>query len=233
VHAAGSLLSSRNASSRGLAAEFLLEHFPDHPGARRVLEGLADGSPVLAYRLRAIRLLEDHGRLRRFRDTYFSEKKRDKGAGKTLRPSSKGLWLLASERKVTRAVVDGLIRLVDRVAELRAVGRPRRAVVRRDGVRVGLLEETLPGTRFAYDADHVRRQGARAISPVLPLRIEPFVHPGVLPFFANLLPEGALLDSYCQQFGLGRSDVFGLLLVAARDVAGAVEIVPAGEAERA
>ena len=109
----------------------------------------------------------------------------------------------------------------------------RRAIVCRDGVRVGILEETLPGTRFAYDEDYVRGKGARAISPVLPLRIEPFVRArGVLPFFANLLPEGSLLDIYCQQFGLDRSDVFGLLLVAAGDVAGAVEIVPVTEAAR-
>jgi HipA-like protein len=225
------LLAARRESARGLAAEWLLRLRPAHPEATRVLEAIADHSRVLAYRFRAIRLLESRDRLRKFRDTWFSGP-RPKGLGKTFRPSSKGLWLLVDEQKVTAEKVNGLLRLVDRVEALQAVGRPRRAIVRRDGVRVGVLEETGTGTSFAYDGEYVRQPGARAISPVLPLRDEPFVQArGVLPFFANLLPEGSLLDAYCQQFGLERTDVFGLLLVAAGDVAGAVEIVPMHGAE--
>ena len=73
--------------------------------------------------------------------------------------------------------------------------RSRRGIVRLAGVRAGVLEETEGGSRFRYDARYLARKGALAISRTLPLRVEPYVGRGLLPFFENLLPEGWLLKS--------------------------------------
>jgi serine/threonine-protein kinase HipA len=51
-------------------------------------------------------------------------------------------------------------------------------------------------------------------------------HPGLHPFFENLLPEGWLLDLTCQKLGLDPADAFGVMLATCADCAGAVEIIP-------
>jgi serine/threonine-protein kinase HipA len=93
-----------------------------------------------------------------------------------------------------------------------------------NGVRVGLLKETEKGTRFEYDDDYVGRDYAVAISPTMPLSEKSFSAPGMLPFFANLLPEGSRLAWASQRLGLDQNDRFGILLATARDTIGAIEI---------
>lgn len=105
---------------------------------------------------------------------------------------------------------------------------PRSAVVQIDGSRCGILEETEGGTRFVYDADWLARPEAGPVSLTLPLRAEPFEAPGPLhPFFANLLPEGWLLEIAMSKLKLSRDDAFGLLLALGADCVGAVEVRPA------
>lgn len=101
----------------------------------------------------------------------------------------------------------------------------RRGVVRLDGVRVGIIEETLDGTRFTYDARYARASGALAVSLTLPVRPEPYEGRGLLPFFENLLPEGWLLELSTTKLKIPSDDAFGLLLATCADCVGAVEIV--------
>ena len=105
----------------------------------------------------------------------------------------------------------------------------RRALVRLDGQRVGVLEEVGPrGSRFAYDPEWLVRPGARPVSLTLPLRSEAFESEGLLPFFENLLPEGWLLELSTAKLRIPRDDAFGLLLATCADCVGDVEVLPAG-----
>lgn len=103
---------------------------------------------------------------------------------------------------------------------------PRRAAVLLDGERCGVLEETDNGTKFTYDGSWLARTDARPASLTLPLRPAAYEHIRLLPFFANLLPEGWLLDISLARLKVARDDAFGLLLATCRDCIGDVEIVP-------
>lgn len=114
----------------------------------------------------------------------------------------------------------------------------RRGSVRLDGVRVGEIAEAAPHGpttdaatarfRFTYDEEWLEREDAVAISSTLPLRAEPYESPSVVSVFENLLPEGWLRDRAVTAHALQPGDVFGLLLRMGADMAGAVEVLPAG-----
>ena len=105
------------------------------------------------------------------------------------------------------------------------LGRPpRRAVVSLHGRRVGLLVETTWGSRFTYDRRYVERPDARPLSPRMPVRAEPYESAGLLPFFDNLLPEGAQLTLLLQHRLLDPRDKFGILLATLPSSIGDVEI---------
>ncbi len=106
----------------------------------------------------------------------------------------------------------------------------RRGEVRLDGRRVGSLVETPQGSRFRYDAEWVADPRAVPVSLTLPLRAEPYDATGLHPFFENLLPEGWLLEIATKKLKISKDDAFGLLLALCADCAGAVEILPEGEA---
>lgn len=101
---------------------------------------------------------------------------------------------------------------------------PRRAVVSMSGRRVGLLVETLWGSRFTYDRVYVEQPGARPLSPAMPVRSEPYEGAGLLPFFENLLPEGAQLEILVRRRELDPSDKLGLLLATLPASIGDVQI---------
>lgn len=104
---------------------------------------------------------------------------------------------------------------------------PRAGVVRLDGRRVGLIEETETGSRFTYDLAWVALGGSAApVSVTMPVRAEPYESKGLLPFFENLLPEGWLLELSTKRLKISKDDAFGLLLATCADCIGAVEIVP-------
>lgn len=96
--------------------------------------------------------------------------------------------------------------------------------------RVGTLLAAERELVFAYDADWRLRDDAFALSPRLPLREEPHAGDEVLYFFANLLPEGPVLDALCALRRLPRGNTFRLLEAFGRECAGAFEIVPEDEA---
>lgn len=101
----------------------------------------------------------------------------------------------------------------------------RRGIVRLDGRRVGIIEETDTGTRFTYDSQWLALPDAIPVSLTLPLRAEPYQSRGLLPFFENLLPEGWLLELSTAKLKIPKDDAFGLLLATCADCVGAVEVL--------
>jgi serine/threonine-protein kinase HipA len=116
-------------------------------------------------------------------------------------------------------------RVIDRASEL-----PRRARVRwHGGPDVGTLEEVARRggeTRFTYSAAYLVSPEAEPIAPNVPLRPEPYESEALHPFFANLLPEGALYLATAYRLGVRPGDPFGVLLGVGADVMGAVQVVP-------
>ncbi|MGD1277467.1 MAG: HipA N-terminal domain-containing protein [Tepidisphaeraceae bacterium] len=107
----------------------------------------------------------------------------------------------------------------------------RRGIVSLAGRRVGTIEEVAGGgTRFKYDSQWLKTPGAIPISVTLPLREEPYDSAGLHPFFANLLPEGWLLDFSTKQLKISKDDPFGLMLATCKECIGAVEIEDADKA---
>ncbi|MEX2186042.1 MAG: HipA N-terminal domain-containing protein [Pirellulales bacterium] len=104
----------------------------------------------------------------------------------------------------------------------------RKAIVRLDGVPVGTLAESGREVTFAYDAAWLANRDAVPVSLTLPLRPEPYVSQGLLPFFENLLPEGWLLELATKKLKIAKDDAFGLLVATCADCVGAVEVVAAG-----
>jgi serine/threonine-protein kinase HipA len=104
----------------------------------------------------------------------------------------------------------------------------RRGVVLLDRRRVGVIEETADGrrTRFTYDPAWLASKDAEEIALTMALRPEPYEAADLLPFFANLLPEGWLLDITTAKLKLSKDDAFGILLATCRDCPGAVSVEP-------
>jgi serine/threonine-protein kinase HipA len=102
----------------------------------------------------------------------------------------------------------------------------RVAAVKLSGVLAGTIEEFDGQTRFAYTLHWLSRPDVRPVSLTLPLRAEPYVSPGLHPFFENLLPEGWLLDVTSKTLKISKDDSFGLLLATCSDCVGDIEIEP-------
>ncbi len=98
--------------------------------------------------------------------------------------------------------------------------------VRHAGADVGELAVEGREMRFRYHPDWLAAPTAFPLSPRLPLASEPYIGEEVLAFFANLLPEGPVLDALCRLQRLPRGNVFRLLQAFGRECAGAFELVP-------
>jgi HipA-like protein len=115
--------------------------------------------------------------------------------------------------------------LYGEINSLLQVGRLRRARVRLDGRDVGVLEELTRvgnGTRFLYNPGY----DGPPIAPNMPVGQTYESTESLLPFFANLLPEGALYEQTARRLGLKRNDRFGVLLRVGADTMGAIEVLP-------
>lgn len=99
-----------------------------------------------------------------------------------------------------------------------------RLTVRYQGTVVGEL--TAPEGRLAFEYSNAWRSDPKAfpLSPRLPLANEPQPPDEVTYFFANLLPEGPILDALSSLRRLPRSNLFRLLAEFGRECAGAFEI---------
>jgi serine/threonine-protein kinase HipA len=101
-------------------------------------------------------------------------------------------------------------------------------VVRRDGVRVGVITRTEHGSVFAYDADIAPAESEEGIAFTLPYHAKRFETLGVNlhPFFANLLPEGLRLHALTRRVKTSEDDLLGLLAVVGADCIGDISVVP-------
>lgn len=97
--------------------------------------------------------------------------------------------------------------------------------MRLDGQPVGRLVETETGSCFCYEPTWLAQPHAVPVSLTLPLTDQPYEQAGLHPFFANLLPEGWLLELSVARLKISRDDAFGLLLATCADCIGAVEII--------
>lgn len=82
---------------------------------------------------------------------------------------------------------------------------------------------------FAYRDDFLSRPDATALSVSLPLRAERFDDRTARPFFAGLLPEGALRRRLAQRLQISRENDFALLDRIGGECAGAVTFLDPGE----
>jgi serine/threonine-protein kinase HipA len=98
--------------------------------------------------------------------------------------------------------------------------------------KVGTLRSADNALEFAYAADWLKRADAFPLSPRLALREEPWQGEEVLFFFANLLPEGAILDTLSKLRRIPRGNVYRLIEAFGHECAGAFEIVSEAEAKR-
>ncbi len=100
-----------------------------------------------------------------------------------------------------------------------------------EGRLVGQLTQDRHGELgFAYSADWLALDDAPALSASLPKRAEPFTRRECRPFFGGLLPEESQRDAAAQALGVSRGNDFALLDRLGGDVAGALQLLPPGEA---
>lgn len=98
---------------------------------------------------------------------------------------------------------------------------------------LGTLERRAPKRyRFGYSQPAIARHGAGAmvLSASLPVRAGEFAPAEARPFFDGLLPEGAIRASLSDSLRVSPEDGFALLKAIGVDCAGAVVVVPKGEA---
>jgi serine/threonine-protein kinase HipA len=100
-------------------------------------------------------------------------------------------------------------------------------------LRVGLLRQVeRRRLAFQYDADHLVRGDVAPLSLSLPLREPPFDDALARPYFANLLPDARLREAVARKLGLSAGNDFALLAALGGECAGAVSLLPPGEAPR-
>jgi len=83
---------------------------------------------------------------------------------------------------------------------------------------------------FEYDAEWLALEPHYVLSPQFPLRAERFEGASVKFFFQNLLPEGSVLEAISHETGIELGNLFGLLAHLGRDCAGAISLLPEGQA---
>lgn len=100
-----------------------------------------------------------------------------------------------------------------------------------DGRLVGQLTQNHHGELgFAYAPEWLTDAEALPLSASLPKQAEPFTRRECRPFFGGLLPEESQRDAAAQALGVSRANDFALLDRLGGDVAGALQLLPPGEA---
>jgi serine/threonine-protein kinase HipA len=83
---------------------------------------------------------------------------------------------------------------------------------------------------FGYSLAWLDDVNSLPLSASLPKRAEPFTRRECRPFFGGLLPEEGQRDAAAQALGVSRANDFALLDRLGGDVAGALQLLPLGEA---
>ena len=103
-----------------------------------------------------------------------------------------------------------------------------------DERRVGQLTQDRHGELgFAYAPEWLADDDAPSLSASLPKRPEAFSRRECRPFFGGLLPEEGQREAAAQALGVSRANDFALLDRLGGDVAGALQLLPPGEAPSA
>ena len=93
-----------------------------------------------------------------------------------------------------------------------------------------LIQEDTGRLCFVYDDAWLRTADAQPISRSLPLGSGPFDHRRCRPFFSGLLPEADVRRAVARALGVTPRNDFVLLELLGGECAGAVALVPAGQA---
>ena len=88
----------------------------------------------------------------------------------------------------------------------------RQLIVYYNDVKAGILTELTPGggCRFEYVPEYLEGLYPH-VSLTLPKTDIPYENNQLFPFFANLLPEGALRRVVCREHHIDENDLFGIL----------------------
>lgn len=95
-----------------------------------------------------------------------------------------------------------------------------------NGVTAGTLTEQVPGKgyRFDYASSYLNGEQPQ-ISVTMPKTCNSYESDSLFPFFANMLPEGALRRAVCLQHHVDENDIFGILCAMSEtDSIGAVSL---------
>jgi serine/threonine-protein kinase HipA len=96
--------------------------------------------------------------------------------------------------------------------------------------RIGRLSRENGRLAFVYDRQWLDDLRSHPLSLSLPLREAPFADFETRTWFGNLLPEGDFLNAVARRLGRSTGDVFGLLVDIGGECAGAIRLLPPGEA---
>lgn len=93
-----------------------------------------------------------------------------------------------------------------------------------------LYLDTFGETQFAYDPAWLADDNASALSFSLPKQAEPFHRRECQPFFGGILPEESQRTAIARALGVSADNEFRLLEYLGGEVAGALTLLPAGDA---
>jgi serine/threonine-protein kinase HipA len=103
--------------------------------------------------------------------------------------------------------------------------------VRAGALAVGRLTAGEGGVRsFRYDASWLEDEAAFPVSLSLPMQADEHRGDAARFFFGNLLPEGATREAICGRLGISSENDWALLRAIGGECAGALSVVPPGEA---
>lgn len=102
----------------------------------------------------------------------------------------------------------------------------KKAEIRVQNLKAGLLVQDENGYHFIYDEHYLASENPMPVSLTLPLRKEVYTNKVLFPFFDGLIPEGWLLNIAEKSWKLNPRDRMGLLLACCKDCIGAVSVYP-------
>lgn len=91
-------------------------------------------------------------------------------------------------------------------------------------VWAGVLTEDHDGYHFAYTADYLKIDGAKPLSPTMPLQKEAYEKEVMFPVFDGLIPEGWMLDIVDKNWKINPRDRMSLLLMCCKDCIGNISV---------
>jgi len=101
-----------------------------------------------------------------------------------------------------------------------------RAGIYIEDVFCGILTEDEEGYHFQYDKAYLVRDGAKALSPTMPLTEQPYEKEMMFPVFDGLIPEGWLLDIASESWKIDPRDRMALLIACCKDCIGDISVKP-------